>query len=69
MMKNTSLHSLFFYYFRTNIATDMKYRLFNLFQTNVPLMGKPGGGFLLTRCVKHSCGRVTFYVKMQVMAT
>ena len=29
-------------------------------------MEKPGKRFLLTKCVKNTRGRVTFYVKMQV---
>ena len=31
---------------------------FNLFQANVPLMEKPGGWFLLAKCVKNTRGRV-----------
>ena len=30
----------------------------NPFQANVPLMEKPGGWFLLAKCVKNTCGRV-----------
>ena len=30
------------------------------FQANVPLMEKPGGWFLLAKCVKNTSGRVTF---------
>ena len=40
--------------------------LFNPFLTNVPLMDKPGSWFLLAKCLKNTCGRVTFQVKMQV---
>ena len=29
-------------------------------------MQKPGSWFLLTKCLKNTCGRVTFQVKMQV---
>ena len=36
------------------------------FQANVPLMEKPGVWFLLTKCMKNTCLRVTLYVKMQV---
>ena len=32
----------------------------NPFQANVSLMEKPGGWFLLTKCVKNVCERVTF---------
>ena len=32
----------------------------NPFQTNVPNMEKPGSWFLLAKCVKNTCGRVTF---------
>ena len=30
------------------------------FLTNVPLTGKPGSWFLLAKCLKNTCGRVTF---------
>ena len=33
---------------------------FNPFSTNVPLMDKPGGWFLLAKCLKNICGGVTF---------
>ena len=32
----------------------------NPFSTNVPLTDKPGSWFLLARCLKNTCGRVTF---------
>ena len=32
----------------------------NTFSTNAPLMDKPGSGFLLAKCLKNACGRVTF---------
>ena len=32
----------------------------NLFSTNVPLTDKPGSWFLLAKCLKNTCGRVTF---------
>ena len=38
----------------------------NLFSPNVPFMDKPGSLFLLAKCLKNTCGRVTFLVKMQV---
>ena len=38
----------------------------NPFSTNVTLMDKPRSWFLLTKCLKNTCGRVTFSVKMQV---
>ena len=41
----------------------------NPFQANVPSMEKPGGWSLLAKCVKNTYGRVTFYVKMQVVKT
>ena len=31
-----------------------------LFSTNVPLTDKPGSWFLLAKCLKNNCGRVTF---------
>ena len=43
-----------------------KIMLFNPFLTNVPLMDKPGSWFFLAKCLKNTCGRVTFQVKMQV---
>ena len=41
--------------------------LLNPFSTNVPLTCKPGSCFLLAKCLKNTCGRVTFSVKMQVI--
>ena len=32
----------------------------NLFSTNVPFVDKPGSWFLLAKCLKNTCGRVTF---------
>ena len=32
----------------------------NPFSTNVLLMQKPGSWFLLAKCLKNYCGRVTF---------
>ena len=37
------------------------------FSNNVPLMLKPGRWFLLAKCLKSTCGRVTFLIKMQVV--
>ena len=37
----------------------------NPFSTNVSFTDKPGSWFLLAKCLKNTCGRVTFYVKMQ----
>ena len=34
--------------------------LFNPFSTNVSLMNKPGSWFLLAKCLKNTCVRVTF---------
>ena len=31
-----------------------------LFEASIPLMEKPGRWFLLAKCVKNTCGRVTF---------
>ena len=33
---------------------------FNPFSNNVPLMNKPGSLFLQAKCLKNTCGRVTF---------
>ena len=30
------------------------------FSTNVPFMDKPGSWFLLAKCLKNTCERVTF---------
>ena len=32
--------------------------IINPFPANVPIMEKPGGWFLLAKCVKNTCGRV-----------
>ena len=32
----------------------------NPFSTNAPFMDKPGSWFLLVKCLKNTCGRVTF---------
>ena len=32
----------------------------NTFSTNIPSMQKPGCWFLLAKCLKNTCGRVTF---------
>ena len=37
------------------------------FSTNVPLTDKSGSCFLLAKCLKSTCGRVTFEVKMQII--
>ena len=42
-------------------------RKINPFLTNVPFMDKPDCWFLLAKCFKNTCGRVTFQVKMQVI--
>ena len=31
-----------------------------IFSTNVPIMDKSGSWFLLAKCLKNTCGRVTF---------
>ena len=41
--------------------------LFNPFSTNVPLKDKPVSWLLLAECLKNTCGRVTFQVRMQVI--
>ena len=41
--------------FRTNVASYIK-----PFSTNVPLMDKPGNWFSPAKCLKNTCGRVTF---------
>ena len=33
---------------------------YNPFSTNDPIMDKPGSWFLLAKCFKNTCGRVTF---------
>ena len=37
-----------------------RYEKVNQFQANVPLMEKPSACFLLTKCMKNTCERVTF---------
>ena len=34
--------------------------LINPFQTNVPHADEPGGWFLPVKCLKNTCGKVTF---------
>ena len=34
--------------------------VFNPFLTNVSIKDKPGSWFLLPKCLKNTCGRVTF---------
>ena len=40
--------------------------MINPFSTNVPTMDEPGSWFLPPKCLKNTCRRVTFSVKMQV---
>ena len=40
--------------------------LFSSFANRFPFMEKPGKLFTLAKCIKSTCGRVTFYIKMQV---
>ena len=45
------------------LANENSYRLkkcLNPFSTNVSLTDKPGNWFLLAKCLKNTCGRVTF---------
>ena len=44
----------------TLAGTDNYTNHLNTFLTNVPLMDKPGIWFLLAKCLKNTCGRVTF---------
>ena len=37
-----------------------KSQIFRPFSTSVPIMDKPGSWFLLAKCLKNTCGRVTF---------
>ena len=41
-------------------ASSLKLQELNLFPANVPIMEKAGSWFLLAKCVKDTCGRVTF---------
>ena len=52
------------YFARNRFA--LNWLAFRPFSTNVPLMDKPGSWFLLAQCLKNTCGRVAFSVKMQV---
>ena len=52
-------------YFNKVAATLLKSHLdnmhcFNPFSTIAPLMVKPGSGFLVAKCLKNTCRRVTF---------
>ena len=49
------------------IEVNLYKSLLNPFSTNVPLMQKPGSWFLVAKCLKNTCGRLTFWVKMQVV--
>ena len=42
------------------ISSRNNYTRINPFLTNVPLMDKPNSWFLLAKCLKNTCGRVTF---------
>ena len=42
------------------VVLKVKDALFNPFPANVPIMEKPGSWFLLAKCVRNTCGRVTF---------
>ena len=48
-------------------GTKLVSSFINSFSINVPIMDKPGSWFLLSKCLKNSCGRMTFQVKMQVI--
>ena len=41
--------------------------MINPFLTNNLFMDKPGSWFLLSKCLKNTCGRATFKVKILVM--
>ena len=41
------------------ISSRNNYTRINSFLTNVPLMDKPDSWFLLAKCLKNTCGRVT----------
>ena len=43
-----------------NFALSKSFKLFNPFSTNVSLIDKSGSWFLLAKCLKNTCGRVTF---------
>ena len=42
------------------MSADMSVSLVKPFSTNAPLIEKPGSWFLLAKCLKNTCGRVTF---------
>ena len=46
--------------FETAYTWPSNWRIFNPFSTDVSLMQKPGSWFLLAKCFKNTCGRVTF---------
>ena len=43
----------------TKTLQDLPVIFINPFWTNVPLTDKPGSWFLLAKCLKSTCGRVT----------
>ena len=50
----------------TQNSVNLTQNLINPFSTNVPFMDKPGSCFLLAKCLKNICGRVTFFTLPQV---
>ena len=47
-------------------SVNLTQNLINPFSTNVPFMDKPGSWFLLAKCLKNTCGRLTFFTLPQV---
>ena len=49
-----------FEYWSLSLITYIKGHFIIPFPANVLIMEKPGSWFLLAKCVKNNCGRVTF---------
>ena len=56
----THIHSQRRYYDSAVSIVPVIKDFINPFSTNVPLIDKPGSWFLLAKCLKYTCGRVTF---------
>ena len=57
---NTSLKQFELLYFSKRSMNGYKWIILNSFSTNIPVMDNPGSWFLLPKCLKNTCGRVTF---------
>ena len=51
--------NLFFLDIGQNDLDQSDCKIFKPFSANLPLMDKPGSWFVLAKCLKNTCGRVT----------